>query len=104
MIIVPLAPVLLLITFIVLLSILGIGGIASEIAPILDRYFVHIVVVFFGLILLICIVIIVRMCLSDAYIHEKFFFSANLLVSTVISFPLFYMFFWNFAAHMEWVE
>lgn len=95
-IILPLAPVLLILAFIIILGIVGIAGLASVIVPILDQYFVHIIVFFFGLIILVCIILIVIVWLSDEHIYDKFFFSVNLLISAVISFPLFYMFFLEF--------
>lgn len=95
-IILPLAPVLLILAFIIILCILGIAGLGSVIIPILDQYFVHIIVSFFGLIILSCIVLIVVVWLSEEHIYDKFFFSINLLVGAVISFPLFYMFFLEF--------
>jgi len=95
-IILPLAPVLLIIVFMIFLGIVGIAGLASVIVPILDQYFVHIIVFFFGLIILACIVLIIIAWLLDVCIYDKIFFSVNLLVSAVISFPLFYMFFLEF--------
>ena len=93
---VPVAPYAIFAVFVLIMGILGIAGAASVITPFLTRYFVHIMVIFFGLILLICIAAIIIAWLTDLHIYDKFFFSVNLFASVILTFPFFYMFYLEF--------
>lgn len=93
---VPVAPYAIFEVFVLIMGILGITGASSAITPFLTRYFVHILAIFFGLILLICIAAIIIACLIEFPICDKFFFSVNFFASVILTFPLFYMFFLEF--------